>query len=148
MHEYFARTYLLKSLRVTESCCCKPQLACTSCRCSPAGFLLTADPSGRYGIPQTAGMDDRFQCDSDNPTIRASTGFPMCIPRTDPAAGDDPLCPVSYVAGCAPALYVASIDSQASTAGTPPRINEVDCVQKRKLSDSATWLCPNRAGRV
>lgn len=40
--------------------------------------------------------DPRFSADTDNPTIHASTGFPMCIPRAYPfgAAGDtDALCP-------------------------------------------------------
>ena len=46
---------------------------------------------GRYGRAMTP--DDRFQVDQDNPTILAETGFPMCIPRVDPATGDDALCP-------------------------------------------------------
>ncbi len=40
--------------------------------------------------------DPRFTADTDNPTIHASTGFPMCVPRTFPfgTAGDtDALCP-------------------------------------------------------
>jgi hypothetical protein len=56
--------------------------------------LCCADPTGRFGKKQTAGFDDRFCVDPDNPTIRAATGFPMCIPRSNPADGDDPLCPV------------------------------------------------------
>lgn len=57
-----------------------------------------ADPTGRYGRIQAGpAFDDRFCVDPDNPTIRSSTGFPMCIPRTDPAAaaGDDVDCPTS-----------------------------------------------------
>ena len=38
-------------------------------------------------------MDARFSVDDANPTIHAGTGYPMCIPRTDPTAQDDPLCP-------------------------------------------------------
>jgi hypothetical protein len=37
--------------------------------------------------------DRRFTIDEDNPTVRAQTGFPLCIPRTDPAAADDAACP-------------------------------------------------------
>jgi len=37
--------------------------------------------------------DPRFTADEDNPTIRAKTGYPMCVPRFDPAAATDPLCP-------------------------------------------------------
>jgi hypothetical protein len=41
-------------------------------------------------------FDPRFTADTDNPTMHASTGFPMCIPRAFPfgANGDtDALCP-------------------------------------------------------
>jgi K319-like protein len=49
------------------------------------------DPLGKFGRASTT--DPRFTIDEDNPTVRTSTGFPMCIPRTDPASADDPLCP-------------------------------------------------------
>lgn len=48
-------------------------------------------PSGRFGGAQSP--DQRFSSDEDNPTIHADTGFPMCIPRFDPAVSPDPLCP-------------------------------------------------------
>lgn len=52
----------------------------------------TSAAGGRYGRASTP--DVRFQVDQDNPTIAAETGFPMCIPRTDPAsATPDPDCP-------------------------------------------------------
>ena len=49
------------------------------------------DPLGRFTIGKSP--DLRFSIDEDNPTVRAETAFPMCIPRQDPATGDDPLCP-------------------------------------------------------
>ncbi len=49
------------------------------------------DPNGRFGRAQSP--DARFSVDDQNPTIHAGTGYPMCVPRTDPAAADDPLCP-------------------------------------------------------
>ena len=51
------------------------------------------NPTGRFSAGQSP--DPRFSADQDNPTIHAATGYPMCIPRTDPrvAGGDDPLCP-------------------------------------------------------
>jgi hypothetical protein len=49
------------------------------------------DPNGRFGRPQSP--DARFSVDDANPTIHAGTGYPMCVPRTDPAVADDPLCP-------------------------------------------------------
>jgi hypothetical protein len=49
------------------------------------------DPSGRFGREQSP--DKRFSVDDANPTVHAGTGYPMCVPRTDPASADDPLCP-------------------------------------------------------
>ena len=49
------------------------------------------DPLGRYG--RAGSPDERFSVDSESPTIHAESGYPMCIPRTDPAVSDDPLCP-------------------------------------------------------
>ena len=52
----------------------------------------TSGSGGRYG--RATSPDDRFQVDQDNPTILAETGFPMCVPRTDPqGASPDALCP-------------------------------------------------------
>lgn len=48
------------------------------------------DPDGRFGIAQSP--DIRFQIDKDNPTVRAMTGYPICVPR--PITGGDPRCPV------------------------------------------------------
>jgi hypothetical protein len=49
-------------------------------------------PNGRYGLPDP-NEDLRFGADEDNPTISARTGYPMCLPRIDPAVGADSLCP-------------------------------------------------------
>jgi K319-like protein len=49
------------------------------------------DPIGRFG--RAMSHDQRFTIDEDNPTVKSETGYPMCIPRTDPASADDPLCP-------------------------------------------------------
>ena len=49
------------------------------------------DPNGRFGRAQSP--DARFSVDDQNPTVHAGTGYPMCVPRTDPASADDPLCP-------------------------------------------------------
>ena len=49
------------------------------------------DPIGRFsvGFPGGASPDARFTIDEDNPTVRASSSYPMCIPRS----GSDALCP-------------------------------------------------------
>ncbi len=53
--------------------------------------LQINDPNGRFGRAQSP--DPRFSVDDANPTIHGGTGYPMCVPRTDPAGADDPLCP-------------------------------------------------------
>ncbi|THU90563.1 hypothetical protein K435DRAFT_675879 [Dendrothele bispora CBS 962.96] len=52
-----------------------------------------SDPNsvGRYGMVH--GDWPLWTADTDNPSIAASTGFPVCLPRVDPAVGDDPFCP-------------------------------------------------------
>lgn len=45
---------------------------------------------GRYGRIESS--DERFTSDQGNPTIRSSTGYPMCIPRAGMATSD-PRCP-------------------------------------------------------
>jgi hypothetical protein len=55
--------------------------------------LLIADPVGRYGRQQTV-PDLRFSVDTANPTIKSgATGYPMCVPRFNPATTADPQCP-------------------------------------------------------
>ena len=51
---------------------------------------------GDSNCVEQAGFDVRFSPDTDNPTVRAATGFPMCVPRQNPfTQGVDPLCPQS-----------------------------------------------------
>jgi hypothetical protein len=68
--------------------------------CIPGGANTTCsgqrvklnDPLGRFG--RAWSPDTRFTIDEENPTVRAATGFPMCVPRTDPGSGaGDALCP-------------------------------------------------------
>jgi hypothetical protein len=61
---------------------------------NPGTRVAINDPGGRYG--RAMSPDPRFTLDPDNPTIRSTTGFPMCLPRTDPNdpnAVPDALCP-------------------------------------------------------
>ncbi len=53
--------------------------------------LRINDPSGRFAPAYT--LDPRFTIDTDNPTIRSATGYPMGFPHFDPAVQDDPLIP-------------------------------------------------------
>jgi hypothetical protein len=59
--------------------------------------IMINDPTGRYG--RVGSPDPRFTVDSDNPTIRSVTGYPMCLPRVAPtfnpdgSFGGDPQCP-------------------------------------------------------
>jgi hypothetical protein len=54
--------------------------------------LRVNTPNGRYGLPDPNG-DVRLGADEDNPTIAARNGYPMCLPRVNPATGTDSLCP-------------------------------------------------------
>ncbi|KAI5837649.1 hypothetical protein DFP73DRAFT_487084 [Morchella snyderi] len=59
---------------------------------APTGTrVIINDPVGRFGRVYDAWP--LMTADTDNPSIRAATGFPMCLPRTNPATTDDPLCP-------------------------------------------------------
>src|SRR3954469_10687899 len=49
------------------------------------------DPIGRFG--RAFSPDVRFTIDEDNPTIHTVNFYPQCLPRTNPASADDPLCP-------------------------------------------------------
>jgi hypothetical protein len=66
-----------------------------ACNATDARVYIN-DPSGRYGRANGASgkpvMDTRFAVDSDNPTIHAASGYPMCIPRQTPPL-IDALCP-------------------------------------------------------
>ena len=53
--------------------------------------VIINDPIGRFGRPRSP--DPRFTIDEENPTIKSETAYPMCVPRTNPAVADDPLCP-------------------------------------------------------
>ncbi|MCW2598865.1 MAG: hypothetical protein JWM02_694 [Frankiales bacterium] len=101
------------------------------------------DPNGRFGRAQSP--DARFSVDDANPTIHAGTGYPMCVPRTDPAVADDPLCPqrnrpnlipvavnaatVPPVAGGCRNFSVAGIAPPKSGELTPPAIGQTYCTQ-------------------
>ncbi|HEY8621330.1 MAG TPA: hypothetical protein VIM01_14765, partial [Dermatophilaceae bacterium] len=103
------------------------------------------DPNGRFGRAQTP--DARFSVDDANPTIHGGTGYPMCVPRTDPAVtgGDDPLCsqanrpnlvPVTVngvvvppVAGGCLNFSVAGIAPPVSGELTRPALDQAYCSQ-------------------
>jgi hypothetical protein len=62
----------------------------SGCSAANGARVRLDDPVGRYGLAHSP--DPRFTADTSNPTVRTSTGFPICIPRVAPPA-DDPLCP-------------------------------------------------------
>jgi len=91
--------------------------------------LLINDPNGRFGNAQ-AFLDARFSVDDENPTIKASTGYPMCVPRTDPATADDPLCPQrnrpKAASGCR-TFAQSGVISPAGWEIQPPAAGQVYC---------------------
>ncbi len=84
------------------------------------------DPTGRYG--RVTSPDIRFTSDPDNPTIMSGTGYPMCIPRSDPAAApEDALCPQAQrpiIAAGPPVQYAGTVNTNDPTnpglVGVPP----------------------------
>ncbi|HEX6829369.1 MAG TPA: hypothetical protein VF104_10365, partial [Burkholderiales bacterium] len=71
--------------------------------------------------------DVRFTIDEDNPTIRSTTGFPMCLPRVAPPAVDE-LCPqgnrpIDAATGAFAASFTMPDPATIPTHGLPdPRI--------------------------
>jgi hypothetical protein len=89
--------------------------------------------TGRFSAGQSP--DPRLTVDQANPTIHAATGYPMCIPRTDPAVADDPLCPkknrplVAAAGGCRNFSVAGVAPLPASGELSPPAAGQVYCSQ-------------------
>ena len=90
------------------------------------------DPKGRFGLAHSP--DERFSVDDANPTIHAATGYPMCVPRTDPSQQDDALCPqknrpkAADAGGCRN-FSVAGVVPPASGELSRPAPGQVYCSQ-------------------
>ena len=72
-----------------------PSKPCTLANGAPNGARIQInDPVGRWG--QKHSPDPRFSGDTNNTTVHASSGYPVCVPRVAPTAaadGGDPFCP-------------------------------------------------------
>jgi hypothetical protein len=72
-----------------------PAQGCTLATGAPNGSRVQInDPIGRWG--QKHSPDPRFSGDTNNTTVHAASGYPMCVPRVAPTAaadGGDPYCP-------------------------------------------------------
>ena len=72
-----------------------PSQPCTLANGAPNGARIQInDPVGRWG--QKHSPDPRFSGDTNNTTVHASSGYPVCVPRVAPTAaadGGDPFCP-------------------------------------------------------
>jgi hypothetical protein len=82
----------------------------------PAGVgarVQINDPVGRYG--RKGSPDPRFTADTDNPTIRAQTGYPMCIPRAVP--------PAAVLPGASPPPETDSLCPQRNRPLDPAKTN-------------------------
>ncbi|MFL5416171.1 MAG: hypothetical protein ACJ78Y_09250, partial [Myxococcales bacterium] len=100
--------------------CAQGGTALTNPLCTGARVRIN-DPAGRYG--RSNSPDVRFTVDAENPTIAAGTGFPMCLPRTDPAVADDPLCPQAQrpvVAGVFQTVIQTNDPTNPGLVGVPP----------------------------
>jgi hypothetical protein len=89
-----------------------------------------ANGTGRFSAGQSP--DPRLSVDQGNPTVTAATGYPMCIPRTDPGGSvGDPLCPQTnrpkVVNGHCRTFADAQWNPPASGDLTPPPPGQVYC---------------------
>ena len=95
------------------------------------------DPIGRFsvGIPDAQNPDKRFTIDEDNPTVRASSSYPMCVPRS----AADALCPqknrpLSPVDGVTPSRVLHDAgDGGDADAGRTARSVSDGPVRSRRL---------------
>jgi hypothetical protein len=111
------------------------------------------DPNGRFGRAQSP--DPRFSVDDANPTVHASTGFPMCVPRTDPAVADDPLCPQANRPNLVPVtVNGASVPAVAggcrnfSVAGIVPPVSGELSRPVAGQAYCSQYVLPSVAGRA
>ncbi|MFL5373790.1 MAG: hypothetical protein ACJ78T_07360, partial [Myxococcales bacterium] len=78
--------YALGEMRVggvvNDPNCAQGGTALTNPLCSGARVRIN-DPAGRFG--RVNSPDVRFTTDPENPSVIAGTGYPMCLPRTDPS---------------------------------------------------------------
>ena len=91
------------------------------CGASDARVMIN-DPDGRYGLANGTGSkpspDKRFGVDSDNPTIHAASGYPMCIPRVAPP-GLDTECPMTNRPTVSPGVFASTFVMDTNFL-TPP----------------------------
>ncbi|MEO5660935.1 MAG: hypothetical protein ABIQ90_14230 [Polaromonas sp.] len=85
--------------------------------------VVVNDPSGRFGLANGAGgkpsPDARFSVDTDNPTIHAASGYPMCVPRVaSPAI--DPRCPSTNRPGAVGAKLTSFVMSPTTLTTAAP----------------------------
>lgn len=92
------------------------------CVASDARVMIN-DPDGRYGLANGAGSkpspDKRFGVDSDNPTIHAASGYPMCVPRVAPPATDAE-CPMVNRPTVSPGVFASSFVMDSNFLIPPP----------------------------
>jgi hypothetical protein len=92
------------------------------CVASDARVMIN-DPDGRYGLANGMGSkaspDKRFGVDSDNPTIHAASGFPMCVPRVAPPATDAE-CPMANRPTVSPGVFASSFVMDSNFLIPPP----------------------------
>jgi hypothetical protein len=95
----------------------------------PQVRLQLNDGAGRFSKGQSP--DVRFNADDENATMRAATGYPMCVPRKAPGrSGDDARCPQRNrplaVNGCRN-FAAAGTPLPLNRDLTPPAAGQVFC---------------------
>lgn len=93
-----------------------------TCVASDARVMIN-DPDGRYGLANGTGSkpspDKRFSVDSDNPTIHAASGYPMCVPRVA-LSGIDAECPMTNRPTVSPGVFASTFVMDSNFLIPPP----------------------------
>ena len=92
------------------------------CAATDARVMIN-DPDGRFGLANGVGSkaspDKRFGVDSDNPTIHAASGYPMCVPRVAPPA-IDAQCPMANRPTVSPGVFATLFVMDSNFLIPPP----------------------------
>ena len=94
-----------------------------TCALSGDARVIINDPDGRYGLANggsKASPDPRFGVDSDNPTVHAASGYPMCLPRVAPSLDVDLKCPMSNRPTSSPGVFLTTFVMDINQLTPPP----------------------------
>jgi hypothetical protein len=104
----------------------------------PGTRLRINDPSARFS--RGLSPDQRFTLDTDNPTVRSSTGFPMCLPRVDPSRqAEDSACPQGNRPKDVAGQFVGNFTMQAASSLAAGQLPDPRVMAPFEVGDYITY---------